>query len=171
MTCNRRPLDGAPSPQAKRQKRDNFQPERLKSQSNLTHDSDRASWRVPIEPLVAPRPVSPVRNSLASFTGHQTAHPSPGNQDCNSSLPSGSTSRLESRRALSVLTPTTPTGSGNGDLAVSFGIIQLEQQSPGNADFALRGIDYNSRKSGQWSGGGMVDPLLMMHRLSRGLQS
>jgi hypothetical protein len=150
MACNRRPPNGAPSPQAKRRKKDNVQPERLRSQPNLAHDSNRASWQVPIEPLVAPRPVPPFEDSLPSFTSHQATHPSAGNQDCNSSLTSGSTSRLESERRLSVLTPTTPTGHGDGDLAGSFdSIVQLEQQSPGNADFALRGIDYNSCKSSQ----------------------
>jgi hypothetical protein len=148
MACNRHGIRRTPSPRSRRRKKHTAQPASLRAQPNLAQDYFAASWRVPIQPLAPPSYEPAVEESLLSFPSHQSNRPSAAFQDRASSRTSGTTSRLASGRGLSIHTPTTPTGSGDGDFRELFGnTVQVGQQSPSSADLTLRGIDDNSRKS------------------------
>jgi hypothetical protein len=154
MARNRRHIRRTPSSRSRSRSNHSVQPASLASRRNQPQGYFHVPPRPPIQPFPSP-PHDDAGRSLSSFPSHQPTHPSAGYSDRASSLSSGITSQLASGRGLSVYTPSTPTGSGDGDVGdPSDNPGPVEQQSPSNTEFTLRGIIGSDCKSGwgpRWS--------------------
>src|SRR5271156_5572759 len=152
MACNRRRIRRTPS-RSRSRSNHSIQPASLASRRNQPQGYFHAPPHPPIQPFPSPPHDDAVR-SLSSFPSHRPIHPSAGHSDRASSLSPGTTSQLASGRGLSVYTPSTPTGSGDGDVGDPSGNpVPAEQQSPTSTEFTLRGIVGTDCKSGCGLGG------------------
>jgi hypothetical protein len=155
MARNRRHIRRASSSCSRPRSKYSIQPASLASRQNQPQGYFHAPLRPPIQPFPSVPHGDAVR-SLSNFPSHQPTHPSAGYSDRASSLTSGTTSWLASCRGLSVYTPSTPTGSTDGDIGDPSGIpVPVEQQGLANTDLTLRGINGSDCKPG-WDLGGVT---------------
>ena len=147
MACNRRRIRRTPS-RSRSRSNHSIQPASLASRRNQPQSCFHAPPRPPIQPFPSPPHGDAVR-SLSNFPSYRPTYPSAGYSGHASSVSPGTTSQLASGRCLSVFTPSTPTGSGDGDVGDPSGNpVSAEQQSPTNTEFTLRGIAGTDCKSG-----------------------
>jgi hypothetical protein len=89
-----------------------------------------------------------IEGSQQSFPSRWSSHPLTYYPNYASGPSSSSTSELGSARAISFLTPSTPTSSNNGDCQDFFAdATPCEHQSPNDPDRTLQGINSSNRKS------------------------